>query len=594
MKKKKRIKRRFYQYLPKHLIRGLICYLIAVYLLLQGLYWYQFYRAQKTFNGVLSTDGVRDFYTMLKQASLEEQEADYRYKIDNMKNSVRLNVRYIDQRSTGYCAVIDRETGEIVMDTETPMQYLIICRSEEDFINPTYPLDRVSVYCCPKEYLQEAYDEQQEWQRELQKNEDYRSRGSSGTFGVSLKDAYIKGDRFFPGKLVLELELRLRDGRGEHYEIRKQKEYDFTPADVSGYQHIFAEDYVQCYLDDINRGLQEYPELQVAGGCKDEALAMLLDYDGFGAINDRNTGIRPKNPLLAFLDKKMTFFHVERVEEVGQDAKKYNLVLYWELSVGSPFETRDVFYMLCWIAAFFGLGTLLFAAVDYFLHRFRFMTEEYRKTLADSMAHDLKSPLMAISGYAENLKENVHEEKREYYAEEILNSVTYMDHLVRRNLELLNYERFQKSLQRTKVDLKTLCEKILKRYETDTEKKHLEIILAGEMIASADEYLIERVFDNLISNAIKYASENSRVELFFSKYEFRIQNQTELTYTGSLSKLWDPMVRGEDSRTGKGSGLGLSIASNILDRHKWKYKLFYRKEEKIFCCRIRIPVGLMF
>ncbi|MBQ9488552.1 MAG: hypothetical protein IJU80_01315, partial [Lachnospiraceae bacterium] len=74
---------------------------------------------------------------------------------------------------------------------------------------------------------------------------------------------------------------------------------------------------------------------------------------------------------------------------------------------------------------------------------------------------------------------------------------------------------------------------------------------------------------------------------------FTVQNTTDIEYKGSLKKLWEPFVRGEDSRTGRGTGMGLAIVANVLDRHSWKYQLKYDKEKKLFLCLVKIPMGII-
>ena len=72
------------------------------------------------------------------------------------------------------------------------------------------------------------------------------------------------------------------------------------------------------------------------------------------------------------------------------------------------------------------LFTFLPAGYYYMLYRKRLETERYYRHTAAALAHDLKTPLTAISGYAQNLQENVHTEKRSYYTEAILKNVDHM------------------------------------------------------------------------------------------------------------------------------------------------------------------------
>ena len=74
-----------------------------------------------------------------------------------------------------------------------------------------------------------------------------------------------------------------------------------------------------------------------------------------------------------------------------------------------------------------------------------YKNEDYRKALMNSMAHDLKTPLTAMSGYAENLKENVMTEKREHYAQAILQNTEYMNGIISDILNLSKLEEGSES-----------------------------------------------------------------------------------------------------------------------------------------------------
>ena len=242
----------------------------------------------------------------------------------------------------------------------------------------------------------------------------------------------------------------------------------------------------------------------------------------------------------------------------------------------------------------FTLASGLIAYIDYLRKRHVFMTEEYRNALMDSMAHDLKSPLMAISGYAENLVEHVNDDKREHYAEQIQKSVDYMNGIVIHNLEILKFDKDRRKPVRKDTDLRKLFEEAFDRYRGEVEEHKLKLELEGELVEKGDEELLQRAVENLVTNWIRYTPDGGSITLYFSRHRFRIVNDTEIEYSGSLKKLWEPFVRGEESRTGKGTGLGLAIVANVLDRHSWKYRLHYDKVHKTFLCEIRIPMGILF
>ena len=90
--------------------------------------------------------------------------------------------------------------------------------------------------------------------------------------------------------------------------------------------------------------------------------------------------------------------------------------------------------------------------------------EEFRRSLTDSISHDLRSPLTALRGYAESLKENLNEDKKEIYADAILESADYMDRLIKGNLELLRLQNKRRAGDKEKCDLVEITGKLFEKY----------------------------------------------------------------------------------------------------------------------------------
>ncbi len=223
----------------------------------------------------------------------------------------------------------------------------------------------------------------------------------------------------------------------------------------------------------------------------------------------------------------------------------------------------------------------------YHKDRMNFQRNEYCKMLVDCMAHDLKTPLTVMGGCAENLKENLHEDKREYYADNILSQIGYMNEIIAGNRELSRLETEKKLLKRVPVNLTQLIRISLDRNQERIREKNLQIRIDGDTVARGDAELLQRVFDNLIQNAVKYSTTGGEIRILGGRHRLSISNTAEFSYEGKLDRLWEAFVRGEESRSGeKGTGLGLYIAAEILKRHKWKYRLRYCKKQKIFTCRI--------
>ena len=170
-----------------------------------------------------------------------------------------------------------------------------------------------------------------------------------------------------------------------------------------------------------------------------------------------------------------------------------------------------------------------------------------------------------------------------------------MNEIISENLATSQYEFEKKRIKRKPVELTELCAESIRRYQSKADEKKLRFVTEGKTKARGDAELLQRVFDNLIVNAVKYSVPESEIKILGGNHKIRIQNVTDQKPEGNLKRLWQPFVRGSESRSGeKGTGLGLYVAAKILNDHKWKYKLKFDEKSGMFECEIRIPAGILF
>ena len=107
--------------------------------------------------------------------------------------------------------------------------------------------------------------------------------------------------------------------------------------------------------------------------------------------------------------------------------------------------------------------TVFATAVIYLTRKTRYDRQEYRRNMTNAMAHDLKTPLMAMSGYAENLPANVHTDKRQQYAEAISENVRRMNGMIEQMLEIDRLEtgKRRKGEKLESVDMAELFRKVI-------------------------------------------------------------------------------------------------------------------------------------
>ncbi|MBP5670471.1 MAG: HAMP domain-containing histidine kinase, partial [Lachnospiraceae bacterium] len=264
----------------------------------------------------------------------------------------------------------------------------------------------------------------------------------------------------------------------------------------------------------------------------------------------------------SFMAGNVAFEYKERIVDSNGDHEDLRFVSYapgaFRKYIPDLFLYLTKYYILFLLIMAF-LGWLRYQQ----LYSLRARTG-FHKTLVNSMAHDLKTPLMVMQGFGENLKENVHTEKREYYADQILENVAYLNGLVNKNLDLAK-KRDGELLDVEAMYLMDLVVETKERYQEKLEEKKLKMELRGETFLHGDPKLVRVVIDNLISNAIKYAPEGSTINVYGTHNAFTVSNKAMLRYNKNINHLLEPLEMGEESRTaGMGTGLGLSIANGIV------------------------------
>lgn len=209
-------------------------------------------------------------------------------------------------------------------------------------------------------------------------------------------------------------------------------------------------------------------------------------------------------------------------------------------------------------------------------------SEQLRKELVANISHELKTPLAIVKGYAEGLQDGVAKEKSDAYLTHIVNESDRMNELIMDMLELTKYEVKSIQLKSSHFNLEVLVQEVIRSFSQQLEEKQLRVALTSlldeESIVFADKKRITQVVINLMSNAIRHASDNSEltISINYSKDEMlmiSIHNVGEHIPNDQLSRIWEQFYRVEKARDRKsgGTGLGLAIVKHILDLHHSQY-----------------------
>ena len=637
----KRYRKRNYGYFfRKHFFAAFVLWFVVMYVFLQ-ICFLVIFEKEKQKTAVNFYEGMEKIQYLVSDKALMDVEAEVTRALEEMSRagnlgnhtyldggvgdllSVRLNDfeehffyisglgmdgegnTHISGLGTGCGFVQNTNGGEVVLETghgnELYVLHLINKYLESDSRyskSVVYRYEYENVLYCDKALLDPYLDTLEQikekwWEQYKAEEPDALKR----YFRWQLEEFYVKGDRFYPAKASLYYFASATNYTilPDDADITLVETYVSEPKDLSGYTLYKCDPKVEAAIFiNINSG-STYTGTEAWHPddlYRQNALSEIASARIEGRASDLGGGFLSGNPLTYFLNGEMKFVRTAFLQDA--EGQRYKVSVYQNMS---KLFQGNLYFVMCW-AIWYGLFFFLLSVITSYLHylknRHVFMTQEYRNMLMDSMAHDLKSPLMAIGGYAENLKDHMNDEKRDHYADEIQKSVGYMNDVVMKNLELLKFDKEHKKLVRKSVNVREVFEEAFGRYQDLLDEKKQKLSIEGELTAKGDEELLKKAAENLVTNCVRYTTEGGNIALKLEKHGFTLENDTQIEYQGSLKRLWEPFVRGEDSRTGRGTGLGLAIVAHVLDRHSWKYKLAYDKEKKTFACVVRIPMGILF
>lgn len=201
--------------------------------------------------------------------------------------------------------------------------------------------------------------------------------------------------------------------------------------------------------------------------------------------------------------------------------------------------------------------------------------DEMRKEFLSNVSHELKTPLALIQGYAEGLLECIHDdaESRDFYCEVIMDEADKMNQMVKKLLTLNHLEFGDEAVELARFDLTELIEGIVSASSILIRQNGITVQFdaGGPMYVWADEFKIEEVMTNFLSNAIHYAMYEKRISIFYTKKEDCVR--VSVFNTGNpipeedKDKVWIKFYKVDKARTREygGSGIGLSIVKAIMD-----------------------------
>ena len=474
------------------------------------------------------TDDIADGERMVTRYYADTLETKYSEKVsDEQRGSFEAELKFraisnsgisADGSEGGSSIIYDAETGEILADSSKG-GCLIVKRDAEE--KPKY-------YICDES----AVDE-------LIKMTEERDPLYTGYYW---KEIYIKDNRFIPS--VMEIE-----ALDSNFDETGSEEYKFDIS-ADGWEKVTAgeEGINFCLIGGVPENEESFRHLESRIGYN-MSLRETTEEEG---------GRDFTYQIPVTLDgKDCRFVHTVSIDAFG------GFTMYFMVSYAVVFAAS---LLIAW----------LWASKNYADLKAHYALDDYRRETTNAMAHDLKSPLMVISGFAENLKNADSKEKRDHYADAIIENVSYMDGIICDVLDLAKLETGAAKGKTENIELKDITAEVLKRYELALSQKEISVQLCGGAVIEGDRAMMTHAIDNLISNAVKYTVKSGKIDINITDKAYVITNDCENMDGVNVAELWKPFVKGDNARGGKqGSGIGLPITENVFRLHGFSMNIEY-------------------
>ncbi len=204
-------------------------------------------------------------------------------------------------------------------------------------------------------------------------------------------------------------------------------------------------------------------------------------------------------------------------------------------------------------------------------------TEQRKNNLIVYLAHDLKTPLTSIIGYIDLLKEesNLSDENKEKYLSIALKKAKKLDYLINEFFDITRFNLSEIELNYQNINITRFIEQMSSEYAIAQEKKNIKctLDLEKDVEIKCDVDKIERVIDNLMTNAVRYSQEGGEINIFLKRIGHNVvlqfRNTGETLPEEKLKRVFDQFYRSDESRQSEtgGTGLGLAITKKIVEIH---------------------------
>lgn len=218
--------------------------------------------------------------------------------------------------------------------------------------------------------------------------------------------------------------------------------------------------------------------------------------------------------------------------------------------------------------------------------------EQRKNDLIVYLAHDLKTPLTSVIGYLTLLKDEpqISNELRSRYTGIALEKAERLEDLINEFFDITRFNLTTLTLELERTNLSRMLEQITYEFNPILMEKELKwkMEIAPEVEILCDRDKLERVFDNLIRNAVNYSYAGTEITLSMKTVEKEvsivIKNHGKTIPPDKLERIFEQFFRLDSARSSAtgGSGLGLAISKQLVELHGGQIQAVSKDESIIF------------
>ena len=204
--------------------------------------------------------------------------------------------------------------------------------------------------------------------------------------------------------------------------------------------------------------------------------------------------------------------------------------------------------------------------------------ETLRSDFIANVSHEFKTPLSTIQGYVALLEdEKLTKEEQQNYLDIIFDATNKLTNLTSNILKISKLENQEVEINKTEYNISEQIREVIILLQASWEKKNIEFNLdLPDCMIISDEELLQQVWMNVLSNAIKFSYENSKIDIILKSHSNYITLDFKDYGCGmdeeTVIHIFEKFYQGDKSRSKEGNGLGLALSKKIVSICKGEIK----------------------